>query len=80
MRWWLDGGEVTPNLIPLWSALTGVMLWPARGAGDSASAVAVRGWRRTIAHMALSRARDVRRGVVGVHAFGSVFFLAVPKH
>jgi hypothetical protein len=24
----LDGGEVTPALIPLWSLLTGAMLWP----------------------------------------------------
>jgi len=26
--WLLDAGEVTPELIPLWSVLTGVMLWP----------------------------------------------------
>ncbi len=26
--WLLDAGEVTPKLISLWSALTGVMLWP----------------------------------------------------
>lgn len=41
----LDGGEVTPELIPLWSALTGVMLWPLLALSLRPSLWASHGWR-----------------------------------
>jgi hypothetical protein len=44
----LDGGEVTPNLIPLWSTLTGVMLWPLAALAIWPGLWQSRGWRRGI--------------------------------
>jgi len=46
--WFLDGGEVTPKLIPLWSALTGVMLWPLLALGLWPALWNSSGWRKAI--------------------------------
>jgi hypothetical protein len=45
----LDGGEVTPHLMPLWVLLTGVMLWPLLALGVRPRIWASNTWRRAMA-------------------------------
>lgn len=47
--WLLDAGEVTPELMPLWSALTGVMLWPLLVLSIWPTLWDSRSWRKAIA-------------------------------
>lgn len=42
----LDGGEVTPHLMPLWVVLTGIMLWPLLVLGVRPHLWASGRWRR----------------------------------
>lgn len=44
----LDGGELTPNLIPIWVLLTGVLLWPLLALGVRPVLWSVRRWRRAV--------------------------------
>jgi len=46
--WLLDAGEVTPELIPLWSALTGVILWPLLALSIWPTLWDSRSWRKAI--------------------------------
>ncbi len=45
----LDGGELTPNLIPVWVLLTGLLLWPLLVIGIRSSLWSMRRWRRAVA-------------------------------
>ena len=43
-----DGGELSPVFIPLWVALTGVLLWPLLALGIRPLLWASRSWRKAI--------------------------------
>jgi hypothetical protein len=47
-RAFLDGGEVTPQLMPLWVVLTGIMLWPLLALGVRPQLWQSGKWRRRI--------------------------------
>ncbi|GMV92114.1 MAG: hypothetical protein AMXMBFR82_18920 [Candidatus Hydrogenedentota bacterium] len=63
----LDGGELTPNLIPVWVLLTGLLLWPLLVLGIRPSLWSIRRWRRAVA------AYSVCAFAVTVAAAGWVF-------
>jgi len=47
-RMFLDGGELSPSLIPLWVGLTGLLLWPLLAFGVRPRIWLSPAWRKTI--------------------------------
>ncbi|MCL4691515.1 MAG: hypothetical protein KJ060_03280 [Candidatus Hydrogenedentes bacterium] len=45
----LDGGELTPDLIPIWVLFTGLLLWPLLVLGIRPTLWSIRRWRRAVA-------------------------------
>lgn len=53
-RAFLDAGELSPTLIPLWVLLTAMLLWPLAGMAARPQLLSVRRWRRIFAGYAVA--------------------------
>ena len=70
----LDGGEVTPELIPLWSALTGVMLWPLPALSFFPALWSSPGWRKAMLAYSLATVAATIGAAYWVFTHLGVFF------